>query len=509
MNSGKLKAMLQYALDAKLRPLGLGSTGSPLAKVLKDLGFAKQRFESTVDPAGKLALQLLPLATVLAIIAGDLRNTKERRGYAVRAFSFLGTKFATALGISADWGIIWEVLLRLFDVDDHDIAASSDQVEAHIGLLRALFLQGGVFDTRTWGAPMAAQGGLKLAPAVVHCMGEAGVVSGFITEHVGKQVAQRCEFNVAGKPVAMWGPLGALDKTELGERLQNATAIGIDRLEADLLGRSHLRRHLRCFHIPQIQKVFGASKPDPLQKRALQRCFRELWQMLKLPFESLDAAAAEYADLATLFARVTVPGGDLYGKTNREVWSLCLDTDYMAKVCDCQGRPAPFQHVFPVIRLYNSILDGTVMVERDHASIRAYLEETHGRDPLPLVEDVLLVRCSKTPLAAMAPADGICRGELGDFGLGCAKLWRVAFGARLGIGGRKLRPGDPLLKKNPGSFKQIKKGVLKAAGHVGRRPSLWGSRVAPPSFLPGQGQANGGQQPGSRKNKFWNPRFPA
>jgi hypothetical protein len=88
-------------------------------------------------------------------------------------------------------------------------------------------------------------------------MAEVGVTGIFITAHVGKQVAKECEFNVNGKPVALWGPLGAIDKTELGDRLQNATALEIDRLEADLLGKSHIRRHLRCVHITLAQKVFG------------------------------------------------------------------------------------------------------------------------------------------------------------------------------------------------------------------------------------------------------------
>jgi len=511
MNSGKLKSMLEYAQAAKLRPLGERVGASPLTQVLKDLGFAKQRFDSTVDPAAKLALQLIPVAVVLAIIAGDMRNTKERRGYAERAFRFLGTKFASALGISGDWGIVWEVLLRLFDVDDHDIAASSEQVEAHIQLLRALFLQGGVFDTRTWGAPLAAtlSRSLKLPPKVVHCMGEAGVTGCFLTEHVAKQVARPCEFNVAGKPVVLWGSLGVTEKQELGERLQNATAVGIERLEADLLGQSHLRQHLRCFHIPLIQKVFGPSAgpgDSPIQPHELKRSFRELWQMLKLPFGALDAGTEEYAKLATMFACATLPGGKLYGKTNRKVWACCLDLDYMAKVS--VGRPAPFQHIFPVVRLYMAILDGTVRVERYHGLIRGYLEETQGKPALALVEDVVTVRCSKTRLDDMATLDGICRGELGDFGLACAKQWREVFGARLGIG-RAICKGDAIFKgscasKQAGSFKQIKKGVLKAAGIIARfkSPSSNSTRSI---FRLSRGHALGGPQPGGNKNKFWNP----
>jgi hypothetical protein len=223
-------------------------------------------------------------------------------------------------------------------------------------------------------------------------------------------------------------------------------------------------------------------------------------RLLELPFGDLDAAADEYPELATMFATVTMPGGRLCEKSNRHVWSLCLDADAMAKLCTDNGRPAPFRHVFHVVRLYNSILDGTVMVERDFALIRKFLDNTGGHGGITLLEDVLVVRCSRPPLADMAPVDGVCRGELGDFGLACAKLWREVHGARLGIG-RDICAGDAILKgrrttKKTQGVKHIKKGVLKAAGHV--------ARLGPLGSRPVLGHASGGQEPGVRTNKFWN-----
>ena len=497
MYSDKLKAMLQNAQQAKLRPLGIRADVSPLTTVLKDLGFAKQRFDSTVDPAGKLSLLLLPVATVLSIVASDGRNVKVRRDRAERALRFLNTKFATALGISADWGTIWEVLLRLFDVDDHDIAASRDQVEAHTELLNALFLDGGVFDTRTWGAPLAASTVFPLAPTVVKCMGEVGLAGQFFTEHVRRQVERRCEFNVAGKPVAMWGRLQNAEKQELGERLQNATAVGVDRLMVELNGHSDMRRHMSCFHIPRLQKVFGpVGQSDPQGPQNLRRSFRELWQMLRLPFETLDAATAEYEKLAKFFGRETLPGKRFFGMTNRKVWSLCLDADYMERLW--VARTAPYQHVFPVIRFYNSILDGTVNIERDHALVRAYATETKGNGGIALLEDFLMVRCSRHRLDEVATVEGSRREELGGLGLACARLWRQVFGARLGIG-RPITKGDPIFKGRQAckvGFTRVKKGVLKAAGQVAS-----GINVV---RLPRH--AIGGLRPGTPSNKFWNPR---
>jgi len=522
MHSDKLKAILQYAQAKKLRPLGMRAQVCPLAQVLKDLGFAKQRFDSTVDPAGKLALLLLPVTTVLAIIASDERNSKERRAYARQAFSFLDTKHATALGISADWGIVWEVFLRLFDVDDHDIAASCEQVEAHMELLKVLFCRGGIFDKRTWSEPVAASG-FQLAPRVVHVMAEAGVTGEFITSHVEKQVAKQCEFNLNGSPVALWGPLEATQKTELGERLQNATALGIARVEADLQGKSNFRRHLGCFHLPSIRKAFGhpGQQPEPAKIQTLRRSFRELWQMLKLPFPNLDAATDEYATHAAMLAHETLPGRRLYGKTNRTVWSLCLDKAYIDQMCIAKGRPALFQHLFPVVRFYNAILDGTVRVERFHAQIRRQIHEREGQGELELTEDFVILRASNKSLEDMVPADAISRGELGDFGLACATKWRVAFGARMGIRQPSwVGKGNPSWKgkqaREAGSYTLIKKGVLKAAGQVAslaasqRRRGPDGRFRSMVSSWARRGHASGGPQPGEPKhNKFWNPRFMA
>ena len=51
----------------------------PLAGVLRNLAFAKQRFDSKAGPVGKMALILLPAATLLACIASDGGCEKEQR----------------------------------------------------------------------------------------------------------------------------------------------------------------------------------------------------------------------------------------------------------------------------------------------------------------------------------------------------------------------------------------------------------------------------------------------
>ena len=92
--------------DDNITALERDGSAQPLAGVLRAVAFAKQRFESTAGPVGKIALMILPVATLLAYIASDKRNEKDQRERATTLLRLLDTKFCIAIGASADWGII-------------------------------------------------------------------------------------------------------------------------------------------------------------------------------------------------------------------------------------------------------------------------------------------------------------------------------------------------------------------------------------------------------------------
>ena len=106
-------------------------------------------------------MMLLPLATLLAHIASDARHKQEQRDRARDLLRKLNSKFCTAIAVSADWGIICQWFLRLFDVADHDIAKSRMEIDCMIETLDAVFMQGKVFDA-VLQAPASGGGG---APA--------------------------------------------------------------------------------------------------------------------------------------------------------------------------------------------------------------------------------------------------------------------------------------------------------------------------------------------------------
>ena len=105
---------------------------------------------------------LLPLATLLAYIASDARHKQEQRDRARDLLRKLNSKFCTAIAVSADWGIICQWFLRLFDVADHDIAKSRMEIDSMIETLDAVFMKGKVFRRSFTGAGLWRRRGASL-----------------------------------------------------------------------------------------------------------------------------------------------------------------------------------------------------------------------------------------------------------------------------------------------------------------------------------------------------------
>jgi hypothetical protein len=455
--SDKLKALLVAAQGEGAKPLGLPSNLQPLAVVLECFSFAKQRFDSTVDPCAKLALMLLPVTTILAISASDTRSKPEVRKRARRGLEFMTTKNVTALGLSADWGIVWEAFLRLFDKGDHDIAGSSEEIEGLIEALEKLFVHGGVLQDTLWKEPVANQpaiGGKVLPPTISHNMQEAGVDGQFITTIVGKQLHRKCVFNVGGDPVLLWGDLAASDKAELASRIQNVAKVSIGRLRAEF-PTSEMRFFLRAVHMPLVRAAFGPRGPKSKQE-ALTGCCKAALNSMGCPESDQATALLEYEELAMLFARLAQPGQLLATKSNREIWGHCLDESFLGH--HFPGRP--FLQIPDLIRFYHSIEDGSCNVERGLGGVRAFIKEFQSTD-IDAVDDLTVLKGGQLQPADLAVEEhGFW--EAGPFGLECGVLWREVLGARMGIYGNRSHEK----KVKTGTYKHVKAGVLKAIGAV-------------------------------------------
>ena len=106
MNSKKWHNLLVAIQEDNIATVAIPRELKLLASVIRNVAFAKQRFDSTAEPVAKIALMLLPVATLLAYIASDRRHDREQRERATALLRKLESRFCVAIGVSADWGII-------------------------------------------------------------------------------------------------------------------------------------------------------------------------------------------------------------------------------------------------------------------------------------------------------------------------------------------------------------------------------------------------------------------
>ena len=209
MNSAKWHNLFVTIQQDNILPLAEPGIGrKPLERVARDLSFAKQRFNSTAGPVGKIALMLLPVATLLAYISSDVRHDAEMRERAKTLLKKLDTKFCMAVGVSADWGIICEWFLRLFDVASHDIAQSRSQIDCMVETLESVFIEGRVFKKimrAASGAEMAAFSSADARDEPLPSVGAQGETPGFITSTVMANLRHKYVFLAGGYPVLQWG----------------------------------------------------------------------------------------------------------------------------------------------------------------------------------------------------------------------------------------------------------------------------------------------------------------
>ena len=213
----------------------------------------------------KVAFMLLPLGTLLAFIGSDQRHKPDMRARALKLLKKLDSKFALAIGLSADWGIVTQAFLRLFDKTSHDIAKTHAEIAAFKTVLRVLFEEGSVFYRRDFpgidGQPAAATRASSSLPAIGGYLGSEGVRPAFVTQSVEKTISRKVVFNCGNEQVVLWGPPKAEDVKDMALRLKFVTAQVIDRVDAEF---GHLSA-FRCFDVVEV------SRPSTVQSQRRHR----------------------------------------------------------------------------------------------------------------------------------------------------------------------------------------------------------------------------------------------
>ncbi|CAK0899599.1 unnamed protein product, partial [Prorocentrum cordatum] len=403
MNSTKWHNLLVAIQEDNVHAVavpGLPGGPQPLAGIVRNLAFAKQRFDSTAGPVLKIALMLLPVATLLAYIASDRRRDREQRERAGALLRKFDTEFCMAVGVSADWGIICNWFLRLFDVASHDIAKSRSEIDCMVETFDAVFVQGRVFQTV--------------------------LQAGFITETAMRNLRTKYVFYADGDPVMPWGEPAAAHKEELLHRMQNVAGLTKERLLQDF-PRTDVRSALAMFDRRLVQKGFGPV-PDVEVRRFLLRGARQLAALLGCDEQ---AAMRQYDGVLPYMMEQMEPSQPLAGATNQQAWARVLDDDFWEAACPRRLRGSS-RVLCRLVRFYISIEDGECTVERDLARFRDQRVE-HRTDDIAFHDDGLIVKLNG-PKTAADFDEGAARSGLGltSFSRECASLWLELFGHRHG-----------------------------------------------------------------------------
>ena len=462
--SDKLKLMLQR-IQSEIGEANANT--SRLKTVLKHFSWAKQRFDSTADPVAKVALMLVPIATLLAFVATDERHQSEDRNRATKLLKIMSkSEFCLTIGVFADWNIVLQAFLRLYDKSDHDIALSKDETDAMLEVIDAVFVDGGLWRSQeALAAPRSSAPALP--PVVCKSLTKLDVEPRFITEHVFDQLkADTYTFRGRSCILPYWPRVSREKIKEIRLRLCGVAKVAKERIKSEI---TEARDLLHMFNLRVVRESFGSSNNEALRTDLLRRC-RKFAQMIGLRDRSLTRVTIEYREAAGVMAVLTMEGREHASHDQREMWGNLLRDEFV--YAQFPGRTAPFTALVECISIYIAIEDGECSNERDIGKLRAFVLQSKVAG-ITLADDLMNVgECAHEESMVVDSKTCLPRRPT-LFALECAELWRQVYGARMGCYHKHPNLKNP----SKGSFASLKRGVLAAAGAVCARDPVSGSVV--------------------------------
>ena len=430
--------------------------------VLRHLALAKQRMDSCADPIAKFCLMLMPIALLLSFKSSDERTPSECRERAAALLAKFQPKFLLAAGASADWGLICNAFLRLFDRLQHDISNSLDELEEFVATIRAVFIEGGLFCPVS--KPLADAGQPVATPAQ-----KEGT---FITDRVRRQMRHKCVFHCGNKQQVVWGQCSGTDLKDLSQRTRVAAQAMLDRIDAEFAG---IRRSFSCFRLERVEKAFVLKEPG--MRATVRKHLGNLARAFKVDGALAALELQDAAPVAVRFwkAAVAACGAKNNGESfdNRTIFCKFLDVRFIEE--HFPARAAPFTALPKLIRNWISVLDGEAQVERDLGTMRAFLEEHAGNMDDSTVDDLVVLQLDGPlePGEVATPAGGGGGLAATKFTTKCAELWRRIHGQRFSLYSGGSAPGKKVQKprvQNTTTFIEVRRAVLRAARCVRAAP---------------------------------------
>lgn len=405
------------------RVLGSGRVqGGDLCKALRVMSFAKQRYDSCGTPQQQFCCMLVSIAMLLAYVASDARKDTAQQRRARKRLLQMPRQVLTA-GLSASYSEETIRFLRLFDVGDHDPAASWRQHCEFEQRCRSLFLEGHVFCQPETGRT-CLQIALDQARTAEPIYYEQGKVLNLYAKPSMEQ-SQAAADSIHGVTEAM---LRRLDVEFSDDKVSILfTPFDLIRWHKALLANENelplqiLRRHTR--------KMFGAWRLDAaMGVREFESAAR------KLRRQEMDHLASTPRD-------------------NRIVWAGVLKEGFASDLFSAGLSVLP-----DMVRIYLCAMDSTCGVERSLGKLKKVLDSHEG----PMDEDghtiayLMDIRldgpCAESHLAVQPSRDvgtfGVEAGLLPtDMTREFAQLWVSMYGRRFALYAGKKKPGP---KPKPG-----------------------------------------------------------
>ena len=187
-NSRRVQTIFEAEVAKQVRL----ASATGIQTTARDVGFAKQRFDSTAKPLGRCLLNLDAIISAMDILSRrSLSNSKDGRGS--RDFlSFLNERNLILMGMLADASDECLGLTRFFDREAFRLEEMSDQLAAFQRRLRWLFSERGCLSTGFTALALAHLTRAKLVPFpgnVPVTLGGQGANPDVVTECLGRMVA--------------------------------------------------------------------------------------------------------------------------------------------------------------------------------------------------------------------------------------------------------------------------------------------------------------------------------
>lgn len=393
-----------------------GVQGGGLAVALRSLSFAKQRFESLATPQLQMCCLYQAVALMLAVQAADIRNDSDTRQRARAALQRMPGQVLTT-GLAATYSAEALDFVRVFDVRDHDPAATWRQYQRWRAGMHNLFLEGHVF-----ALPREGEGETPLQIILSQVRAAPPIFYGDRVVHLHSEPTPE-------------------ERDRVTKGMQNIVHLVLRRLDAVL--------HVDCpevgftgLDLRRWRKALSDNAVgDGGHWGTLQSHCRSMFRQWKLDpcqgVRELDACARHLAppDEAD-------PQFD-----NRATWRKIFEPEVAGRI-----SANPLAVLPTLVRIYLCAMDGTGQVERDLGSLANLLGKHSG----PMDEDGVLASALVEVLVdgPQTESDLATRREVHTDALDpdifleptaftrrCAELWVAKHGRRFAL--YKTRAATP------------------------------------------------------------------